>query len=169
MDSHTWEIIADASGDPKYQGRQVVNRLNIVCTSTVAEDIARSDIKAIAFAVRAPIDWTSSEQFIGYPARIKLAIEAATDQYEAKNTVKGYARYESGQAVPVPTAPIPAPAHADGTAFPFGANAPTQPTPAPAASSSPLPFMKPAVVPVVASAQPAPAPAPAPGRKAWQR
>jgi Protein of unknown function (DUF669) len=154
MDSHTWEIIAGDDGDPKYQGRSVFNHLNIICPSSdIAEDIARREIKAIAFAVRAPIDWTKSDQFLGIPVRIKLGIEAATDQFEAKNTLKGYARYESGQPQSAPA--VPSPASAPG-AFPFGASAPAAAVHgiplAPLLVASPLPF---------ANNQPA-APAPAP-------
>lgn len=87
---------------PTHQGRVVFGNLNIRNESVKAEEIGRQQMgdimRALGLAKLADTD-----QMIGGNLDIKLAIRAATEQYEAQNEVKGF-RALNGSTGTIPKA-----------------------------------------------------------------
>lgn len=101
-------IILDAP-DPKHIGRKVFANLNVFHSgSPVAEQIGRSDLKAlrIATGLNGEISGTT-EELVGRPLEIMLTVKS-DPQYGDKNEVKGYRPSRSAQAqAPAPAASAP--------------------------------------------------------------
>ncbi len=75
---------------PTYEGRIVFSMLNIDNQSAKAEEIGRRQLGDIMRAIG--LDAVNdTDQLIGGTFQVKLGIAPGTDQYDPKNTVKGYA------------------------------------------------------------------------------
>lgn len=74
---------------PTHQGRVVFGKLNIKNASAQAEEIGRQQLGEIMRAIGLA-RVTDTDQLIGGSLLIKLDVRAATEQYDAKNEVKGF-------------------------------------------------------------------------------
>jgi hypothetical protein len=74
---------------PSHQGRVVFGNLNIKNASAKAEEIGRQQLGEVMRAIGLA-KVTDTDQLIGGALQIKLAVCAATEQYAAKNEVKGF-------------------------------------------------------------------------------
>lgn len=108
---------------PTHQGRVVFGNLNIKNKSAKAEEIGRAQLGDIMRALGLR-QVTDTDQLMGGSLQIKLEIKEATEQYAARNEVKGFK--SSGDAMPmassVPSFPKPSsPAPKPDGAAPFWA------------------------------------------------
>ena len=84
---------------PSHEGRVVFTNLNIRNKNPKAEEIARQQLGDIMRATGlATVEDT--DQLIGGALQIKVAVNAATDQYAAGNDVKGFKAIEGGAPMP---------------------------------------------------------------------
>ena len=74
---------------PEYSGRVVFGNINIRNANPQAEAIARRQLGEIMRAIGLG-SISNTDQLIGGTLSIKVAIRAASDQYEAQNEVKGF-------------------------------------------------------------------------------
>ena len=104
---------------PTHSGRVVFGNINVRNASQKAEEIGRQQLGELMRALNIP-RLTDTDQLIGGMLSIKLAVRAATEQYEAQNEVRGF-RAGNGMAGDVPTfAPSkPPPAPSKGAAPPW--------------------------------------------------
>lgn len=107
---------------PTHAGRVVFSNLNIRNKSPKAEEIGRQQLGDIMRAVGLAT-LTDTDQLIGAPLTVKLAVKPADGQYEAGNEVKAY-KALSGSVAPAPAFAAQAPAPAQAAAPAAGATPP---------------------------------------------
>ena len=89
--------------DGDYSGRKVFDRLNLKNPNSTAVEIAQRSLSSIcrAISVNSPKD---SSELCDKPMMVKLAVKAASGDYEASNDVKGYEAVNSeASAQPAPS------------------------------------------------------------------
>ena len=89
--------------DGNYSGRKVFDRLNLKNPNPTAVEIAQRSLSSIcrAISVNSPKD---SSELCDKPMMVKLAVRAASGDYEASNDVKGYEAVNSeASAQPAPS------------------------------------------------------------------
>lgn len=109
---------------PTHARRKVWQNITLANSNTQAEQIGRGQLSALCHAVNLP-KLDDSDQLFQRLLRIRVGIEPAKGQYQAKNNVTGFEQHGSGP-VPSPSASRPA------------ANAPA----APAAGAKKAPWAK---------------------------
>lgn len=138
--------------DAPYAGRKVFNNLNLQNANPTAQEIAYATLSAICHAVGV-IQVADSSVLHGKPMLVKVKVEAATAQNEARNAVTGYKAAENAAATPAWTGQ-PANTVPEAAAAPWQAPVGQMPNPNPTFNA-----IAPAPAPVAA---PAPVVAPAP-------
>lgn len=83
----------------EHEGRRVFEGFNLVNKNPKAEVIANAQFADLCKATGV-IKLSDSSELHGIPVIIKIGVQAANGQYEAKNTVKGFAAVESVKAIP---------------------------------------------------------------------
>lgn len=73
----------------QYVNRTIFDRLNLRNANATAQEIAYKTLSAICHATGV-IQLQDSQQLHGIPMNVKVAVRAATGDYEASNDVKGY-------------------------------------------------------------------------------
>lgn len=92
---------------PTHQGRVVFGNLNIKNASAKAEEIGRQQLGELMRAIGLA-RVTDTDQLIGGSLSIKLDVRPATDQYPAKNEVRGFKAITGAAPAFSPAAPAPA-------------------------------------------------------------
>lgn len=107
---------------PKYQGRKLFARFNIVNDSMEAMRIGRQQLKGLMTAGGMTQDqinrFSDTDQLVGLTFNVRVGIEEGKGQYDAQNRIKSYKKAE-GVSVP-PSAPAfaaPAPGGSFSEAF----------------------------------------------------
>ena len=98
--------------DGTYRNRRIFDRLNLVCASDVAQQIARQTLSAICRAT-GQMTVSDSDQLHTKPMTVKVAVKAASGDYGPSNVVKGYSKptgasgggYTSAARMAAPAAP----------------------------------------------------------------
>lgn len=88
-----FKIIEDAN-DEKSEGRFVFTNLNIVNKNETAVKIAHSDLKAICAAVGHEGELEDSVDLHNIPLMINVKVKPETNDWPAKNEIKGYKAYD---------------------------------------------------------------------------
>jgi hypothetical protein len=94
----------------RYEGRKFFDRLNLDNPNEQAVKIAERSLSALCHAA-GKLKVSDSDELHGIPVVLKLGIDPAKGEYEARNKVKTYLPVDSGKAAPEksPTAPKTAP------------------------------------------------------------
>ena len=95
-----FKIIGDS-----YANRRVFHMLNLVNPSEQTVEIANKQLKKICTSVGL-VSVDDSEELHGKPLEIKVAIEEETDDYPAKNVVKGFRALEGVAQMPTDSKPF---------------------------------------------------------------
>ncbi len=82
----------------KSEGRFVFTNLNIVNKSEMAVKLARSDLKALCFAVGHDTELEDTTDLHNIDLQIKLSVKPETSEWPAKNEIKGYRTIEGAEA-----------------------------------------------------------------------
>lgn len=90
--------------DGQYSGTTILDRLNILNPSDMAQKIAQGTLKRICNAVKAPYPPQNTDAILGKPMMVKIGVEEFTSNTSGKvlqsNKVKNYAPYTSATAAP---------------------------------------------------------------------
>jgi len=89
--SHVWfefEIVENAH--PKLAGRKTWTRFNYVNASEKAQQIGRSELRALRDACGQTGEVKDSEHLHGYPVALRLVVRAAQGGFKAQNEILGY-------------------------------------------------------------------------------
>lgn len=89
-----FKILEDAN-DEKSEGRFVFTNLNIVNKNETAVKIAHSDLKAICAAVGHEGELEDSVDLHNIPMMINVKVKPETNDWPAKNEIKGYKAYDA--------------------------------------------------------------------------
>lgn len=143
---HATEVKPTTKGDGSYlevqskvqsgphAGRIIFDNLNLVNSNQQTVDIAYKQLSAICHAVGV-MDVSDSSQLHNRPLEVKVGLQAATDEFAARNKVTGYralgAAAPGGAAAPASAAPWVA-----GASAPAG-GAPAVPGAAPSTPAAP--------------------------------
>ena len=76
--------------EDEVQGQMVWTNLNIINKNPTAVKIAQKDLQAICNAVGFEGDLEDTADLHNIPMMIKLSVKEATDQWPAKNEIKGF-------------------------------------------------------------------------------
>ena len=115
---HYFDFKFEVTG-PTNIGRFLFGKLNVKNESAKAEQIARGQLGAILRALGIEI-LDDTDQLLGGPLCVKVAVKAATEKYPAGNEIKAYkaAGDTPAPAARAPVAAKPAPAAAPAKAAP---------------------------------------------------
>lgn len=89
-----FKILEDAN-EEKSEGRFVFTNLNIVNKNETAVKIAHSDLKAICAAVGYEGELEDSVDLHNIPMMINVKVKPETNDWPAKNEIKGYKEYDA--------------------------------------------------------------------------
>ena len=101
------KIRYDVAG-PTHARRVIFGQLNIQNPSAKAEESGRQELRKLMSAVGLQ-RFEDTDQFVGAPLTIKVAIETS-ENYPAKNVVKGWKSLGGASALPMPAMAVAAPA-----------------------------------------------------------
>jgi hypothetical protein len=121
--------------DEKFPNRKVFDQLNLQNPNQTAVDIAYQTLSAICHAVGV-FQVNDTQMLHGKPLEVRVGLQPASGDYEARNTVRGYRALE-GAGAPSAGAPADAPAWATNPATPPAAAPAATPTPPAAAAPTP--------------------------------
>ncbi len=94
--------------DGPFENRHVYGNLNLDNKNPVAVDIADEELAELAQAcgkpsVRVPMPGESLDDLHGIPVLLKIGVEPARGQFEAKNKIKGYRPKDTRPTTSAPT------------------------------------------------------------------
>ena len=116
------QFLIDESAHPEVGGRHLYERLNIHNKSEVAQRIARGSMRKIQECV-GRAQSTNTDELVGLKLMAKVGIQAANDQYKARNIIQDYKPIGSVQMAGAGAAATGAPVGSPNTVAPSGAPA----------------------------------------------